>query len=316
VTVVAVTALSGAAVVGAGAASAAPRAHTSLSIRIANHVINPGAKDWVGGNLRARSGPVKGDLVKLFARTSTTSWAQVATKHAARGGNVGFSVTPAGDTRYKLTFAGNRFQKGSRSGVVRVQVRETTALSIAVADTSISKGATDSVSGVLSLDGTPISGATVNLIAKHGHHKWAKAASAVSGTDGSVSFAVAPQVTTHYALVFHATAPDAAAHSAQATVHVLMPSSLSIRLRSNAKKGIENISGSLRGGGNAVRGRKVVLQDRPSGTATWSNVAAKRTGKGGNVGFNVPAPTASEDYQLVFAGGPIFEGCVSPIGTV
>jgi hypothetical protein len=316
VTALAVATFGGAAVVGAGAASAAPRAHTSLSIRTAHHVINPGGKDWVSGNLRARSGPVKGDVVRLLARTSTTAWAQVASEHAARGGNVGFSVTPSVDTRYVLAFRGNRFQKGSRSGVVRVAVRDTTALSIAVADTSITKGATDSVSGVLSLDSTPIAGDTVNLIARNAHHKWAKVGSAVTGTDGSVSFTVTPQITTRYQLVFHATSADAGARSDTATVHVLMPSSLSIRLRSNARKGIEIISGNLRGGGKGLAGRKIMLQDRASGTTTWTTVATKGTGKGGNVSFSVAAPTASEDYQLVFAGGPNFDGCVSPIGTV
>ena len=64
-----------------------------------------------------------------------------------------------------------------------------------------------------------------------------------------------------------------------------------------------------------LRGRKVVLQDRPAGTTTWTSVASKSTSKGGDVSFKEPAPTVSEDYQLVFAGGPVFDGCQSGVVT-
>ena len=55
---------------------------------------------------------------------------------------------------------------------------DTTSLTIAVSATSIAPGASDTVSGVLSLDGTPLVGDTVKLLSRHDPHGFTKLASA------------------------------------------------------------------------------------------------------------------------------------------
>ena len=125
-----------------------------------------------------------------------------------------------------------------------------------------------------------------------------------------------PAVTTQYVLVFNKTSTAGYARSAVATVHVLRPSSLSIRAKANLKTGNEIISGNLRGGGHALAHRKVILQDMPRVVRPgppWRRIG---TDHNGGVAFTEPAPTSNENYQLVFAGGALFDGCQSGVVTV
>jgi hypothetical protein len=318
VTAMAVVAFSGVALAGAAVpAGAATRAHTSLSIREAHQGINPGGSDFITGALKARRGHVAGRLVELLSKANgTTTWTKAAEHRTGPHGRIGFQVSPTVSTHYRLAFLGNALQRPSRSGVVGVRVRNTTSLTIALGSSSINPGGSDTVNGVLSLDGSALVGDTVILRGRHGTHGWAKIGTAVTAADGSVSFSVSPAVTSHYVLVFRKTATNAAARSAVATVHVVRTSTLSIRATARPKKGTEVISGDLRGGGHALAHRMVTLQDRPDGTSTWTTVATHRTGHNGGVGFTEPAPTSSEDYQLVFSGGLQFSGCQSGVVTV
>jgi hypothetical protein len=317
VTALAVAALSGVAIVGAAvSAAAAPKAHTSLSIRAARGSINPGGGDTITGNLRSAGSNTAGRRILLLSRASgASSWTKDAAHRTGKKGAVGFAVSPPTTTRYRLVFGGNKTQEGSHSGVVAVRVLDTTSLTISAAAGSINPGDSDTINGVLSLDGTPLAGDTIHLLGRQNHAKATKLGSAITAADGSVSFSVTPAVTTHYVLVFRKTVTAAAARSAPATVHVRQPSSLSIRAQS-AKNGKEMISGDLRGAGRGLAHRGVTLQEQPFGGSTWTKVGTKRTGHGGGVGFRVPAPSASENYQLVFAGGPIFQGCQSGVVTV
>jgi hypothetical protein len=318
VTALAVAAFSGVALAGAAvSASAAPKAHTSLSIRAAKNAINPGGGDTISGDLRARAGHNAGRRIALLEKAKgTTTWTKDAVHRTGRQGFVAFAVSPTATTRYRLQFFGNKFQQGTRSGVVMVRVLDTTSLTISPAATSINPGDTDTINGVLSLDGAALVGDTVNLLGRQDHNKFANLGSAVTASDGSVSFSVTPPATSHYVLVFKKTATDRGARSAVATVHVRQSSSLSIRARSAKKTGKELISGDLRGGGHALAHRKVMLQDQPFGSSTWTTVATKRTGHGGGVGFTQPAPSSTENYQLVFSGGGLYDGCQSGVVTV
>jgi len=317
VTALAVAAFSGVALIGATAASAAQKAHTSLSIRAAKGVINPGGADSISGTLIAPHNHTTGRNITLVEKASgATGWTKDATHRTGRHGFVSFQVSPAASTRYRLVFGGNKFQQASTSGVVQVRVRQdATTLTAAAASTSINAGQSDTISGVLSANGTPLAGDTVHLLGKQNNSGFTKRQSAVTAADGSVSFTVTPGVTSHYVLVFYKNATDGGARSAVVTVHVLQSSSLSIRARAN-RKGQEIISGQLRGGGSVLAHRKVMLQDEAFGTTTWTTVATKGTGNDGSVNFTVPAPTSSENYQLVFSGGSQFSGCQSGVVTV
>jgi hypothetical protein len=315
-TVFAVTAFSGVALTGAVASAQTHKAHTSLSIRAIRGAVNPGGGDVVKGQLQSFDGHNAGRRIVLLARPNgAPGFTKVKRHRSGAHGQVAFQVTPSTTTRYQLAFFGNRKQQPSRSGVVTVRVLDTTSLPISVGAGSVDPGESTTVNGVLSLDGTPLAGQTVNLLSAERHNKLAFTASAITGDDGSVSFTVTPAATSHYRLVFKRTATDAGARSAIATIHVRMSSSLSIRAR-HGRHGNELISGQLRGGGRGLAHRKVTLQDRPSGTSTWTTVKGKFTNRHGVVSFAVPAPSASEDYQLVFPGGPIFDGCQSGVVTV
>jgi hypothetical protein len=317
VTSLALSVFTGVAATGAANATAATRAHTSLSIRLANPSINPGGSDAISGSLRASFGRVADRRIALQARAiGGASWLTAAVHRTGARGQVGFEVTPAATTRYRLVFNGNEVQRPSVSGVVTVVVRNTTSLTIALASGSILPGGSDTITGLLSYSGNPLVGETVVLRGRRPGYAFAKIGSATTAADGSVTFTVMPHATTQYVLVFAKTATNAGARSAVATVHVVRPSSLSIRAVQRLKTSSEVISGSLRGGGTALPGRRVMLQDRPTGTTTWTTVATHRTNYKGAVSFIEPAPTASEDYQLVFLGGPLFQGCQSGVVTV
>jgi hypothetical protein len=106
-----------------------------------------------------------------------------------------------------------------------------------------------------------------------------------------------------------------AARSKAAEVHVLRDSSLSIRARARGN-GHERVMGQLRGGGHALAGRKVELQERSSAAATWTTLKTKKTGRNGAVNYGVAAPTTAEDFQLVFAGGSNFNASQSGVVSV
>jgi hypothetical protein len=316
-TVLTVATASGAALTGAVAsAQTHHKAHTSLSIRTVRGAVNPGGGDVVRGQLQAFDHHNAGRRIVLLARTAgATSWTKTARHRSGKHGQVAFQVAPASTTRYQLAFAGNNRQQASHSGVVTVRVLDTTSLPISVGASSIESGQSTTVNGVLSLDGSPLVGQTVKLLGAVRHHKLSYQTSAVTGDDGSVSFPVTPAATSHYRLVFTRTTDYPGAKSSVATVHVRVPSSLSIRAR-HGKHGNEIISGDLRGSGHGLAHRKVTLQDRASGTTAWTTVKSKVTKRHGLVGFAVPAKNVSEDYQLVFAGGPFHDGCQSGVVTV
>jgi hypothetical protein len=313
-----VAAFSGVAVAGAAAPSFAStyKVHTSLSIRAAHSSINPGGGDVISGQLRAPRGGVADRWIELDAKPAgATAWTKNKAHFTGARGVIAFQVTPTVDTRYRLVFNGNKNEQASISGVVNVNVRsKATSLTISATSTSIAPGTADTINGVLSVGGVPLAGGLVKLLSATGNNL-AKTGSAVSAADGTVSFSVAPKSTTHYALVFNKTATAGYARSAVLTVHVLQNSSLSIRAVIG-KKGKEIISGTLRGGGHVIQHDKVTLQSRVSGTSTWAPVASQGTGRTGFVSFAVPAPSVSEDYQLVFSGGPRFNGCQSGVVTV
>jgi hypothetical protein len=298
-------------------ASAHPHAkqHTTLSIRVARGAINPGGGDIVRGDLQARGHHNAGRRIVLRAHPQgATSWTDLQRHRTARHGQVAFQVSPDVTTRYQLVFRGNKRQQASHSGVVTVRVLDTTSLVVSTASKSIDPGQTDTVNGALSLDGSPLAGQTIRLLGATRHHKLALMGTQVTDTSGDVSFSVTPPSTSRYQLVFRGTADNHGARSAVTVIRVRQQSSLSIRAR--AHNGNEIISGVLRGGSHALRHHKVTLQSRPSGTTTWQNVATHRTGRRGFINFTIAAPTQSTDYQLVFGGGPVYDGCQSGVVTV
>ena len=289
------------------------RLPTSLSIRSAKAVINPGGKDVISGVLLTRSHPLADRLVILKAKpVDATAWQELATMRTGRHGFVAFTVTPSTRTHYQLVFRGNGSLQPSRSGIVTVNVRMPATLSSAVAAPSINQGSSDTVSGVLSSAAGPAAGRPVVLMAQpSGVSVWQKVASATTASDGSVSFTVTPSTTTRYVLVHHAGYLYTYARSPVVTVTVLKPSSLSIRLTGNT------VSGTLLGpNGGQLSGRTVTLMSKPAGSSdAFTAVTTAATNDHGFVSFDVN-PSASTDYQLSFAGDDAYQGCQSGVVTV
>lgn len=203
-------------------------------------------------------------------------------------------------------------------------------LSIAVATSSITPGQTDVVTGVLDKVGAPQVGDTIILRARpEGRFFGHRVASAVTDNAGSVQFTVKPDRSTHYRLVFRVptatTTPVASTTAVPSTVmarskvvmvHVVRPSSLSIRSRQRHGTGREIIEGQLRGGGHPLAHRKVMLQEQTLGSVTWTTVATRTTHRDGVVEFFAPKSQTAEEFQLVFAGGPNYSGSQSGVVTV
>ena len=289
------------------------RLPTSLSIRSTKAAINPGGKDLVSGVLLTRGRPLADRLVILKSKAvDATTWEELAAKRTGRHGFVAFTVTPSTRTHYQLVFRGNRYLQPSRSGIVTVNVRIPATLTSAVAAGSISPGASDTVSGVLSGSSGPAVGRPVVLLAKpSGVTTWQKIASGTTASDGSVAFTVSPTTTTRYVLVHHAGYLYTFARSPVVTVTVLRPSSLSIRLTGNT------VSGTLLGpNGGELAGRTVTLLSRAAGSSdAFAPVTTAPTNDHGFVSFDVN-PTASTDYELSFSGDDTYQGCQSGVVTV
>jgi 5-hydroxyisourate hydrolase-like protein (transthyretin family) len=291
------------------------RSATSLGIRVGRHAIGSGGSDRVVGRLTNRRHGLPGRTLVLESKQpATTTWSVVARRATHRRGRAAFTVMPAATTRYRLVFFGGPALRPSRSRGRTVVVRDQ-RLTIAVSPHSIDAGQSATVSGVLTDRGSPSPGVTIDLLAKQvgSHDGFAAAGTAVTGTDGSVTFPVMPTTSTRYRLKDPATSSSQAVASGTRTVTVRSASSLSIRTRQGHTR--EAVSGDLRGGGHGLAHRRVTLQSRPTGGTTWAAVKAHRTGRHGMIRFHVRIPTASTDYRLVFAGGRAFDASASGVVT-
>ena len=298
---------------GQGDGSGANRVKTTLSIRATDRPVDADGDSLVRGKLLARGIDIPNREVLLLARTTGEEFAVVAASRTDRDGVVRFPVSPTVKTAYRLKFEGTRLLRPSRSGVVRVGVRPVVSLS--AEPRWIDPGEVTSLSGVVSYEGAPYVGATVDLVARNAKRKNAKFAVVATGTTdatGAVSFEQSPTRSTAYRLVVrHAEGTPPRAVSDTVRVRVTLPSSLSIRGRTVADS--YKVSGVLRGGGSTLRGRVVALEALAPDTTTWVAIAYDVTGKRGKAEFTQPlSPGAS--YRLTYAGGPRFAPSTS--GTV
>jgi hypothetical protein len=288
------------------------RIRTSLSVRAVHHVVRPDGSDVVRGRLRAGRIPLAHRHVILVSRVAgADGWTFEGVHWTRHDGGVAFGVDPSDKTAYRLVFLGTQLLRPARSAVVRVVARPDT-VTISADPTQLTRGESTTISGIASDEGTPIAGATVKLVArKAGSHHLKSVGSATTAADGSVSFTETPGATTVYWLrLVHTTGVNAAV-SGPAKVTVRLASSLSIRGRATSTDFV--VSGTLRGGGQALVHRTVALQSEASGSNVWTDAGTAKTGKAGVVRFHEPtAPGTS--YRLVYAGGPRF--APSSSGTV
>jgi hypothetical protein len=307
---------------GVGIASAGEtKTRTTLGIRAAKSAVFPGGSDRISGQLRAAGvGPVAGATVSLAARPAgAESFTEIASKATGERGGVGFVVTPTTTTRYALVFAGDESNRSSRSGVVRVAVRQRieTRLGIRLASSSVSPGGSDIVRGRLHTRRHGLPGRTVALVARTAATPWTAVSSATTGRYGGVHFTVTPAETTRYALVFHRTQRLAGTRSRVVVVHVGEPTSLTIAV---ATKSIDpgdsdSVSGVLASAGEPLAGQTVLLRARPAGAEQGSTIDSAETGADGGVAFTV-TPVTTTHYRLVFRRTADYQRTVSDPGAV
>lgn len=256
--------------------------------------------------------PVPDQQLTLKQQAADGTWQSVATATTNDRGVAHFTVSPAQTTVYALFFAGTDRLGASHSRDVTLWVGQPTNLSITTSATSINPGETVSIQGVLTQNGQPFGGQSVELRARRAHRDtgFTTVATGTTATDGSVAFTPSPTADTIYRLLFRHTDTAATAASPAAEVMVRRPTSLSIRAEGTT------IRGALFGPrNNPLPGQTVTLQSSPSGAGTWTDVSTGRTGDHGGVAFTV-SPASATDYRLIFTATPRFETCESGIVTV
>ena len=139
--------------------------HTSLSIRAAHRVVQPDGHALVRGRLRTHGIGLRNRVVDLLTRTTADpTWQVIGQDLSDRAGAVQFPLTPTGPAAYRLVFNGTAMFHRSHSGIVRIGVRPVVTATAAPA--WINPGETATVSGVATLAGVPLSGASVDLVAR------------------------------------------------------------------------------------------------------------------------------------------------------
>jgi hypothetical protein len=263
------------------------------------------------GTLRAGRIGLRHRPVVLVSRpVGGGTWTFVGSHLTGRRGHIAFGVHPTGDTAYKLVFLGTALLRPSHSGIVRVLTRPT--VTISADPTQLTRGASTTISGTASDEGTPISGATVTLLGRRAGTTHATVlATGTTAADGSVSFTATPGGTTYYRLHLLASTGVRAALSPAARVTVQRRTSLSIRGRATSTDYV--VSGVLLGGGHPLAHRTVTLYTQAPGSPDWTVAGTSSTNRNGLVRFHEPTAPGT-GYRLGYAGGPRF--APSSSGTV
>ncbi len=288
----------------------AERIRTTLSIRATDRAADPDGS-LVRGKLLARGVEVPHREVRLLARTVGNPFTPVATARTDRDGVVRFPVEPAARTAYRLKFAGTQLLRPSRSGVVRIGVRP--AVTASAAPSPVDPGEPVTVSGLVTYEGSPFVGATVDLLARKAtrHGGFRVVATGTTGALGEVSFGQAPTRTTVYRLLVRRT-EGGPPRAASDKVRVVVRSATSLSIRGRSTPDGYAVSGVLRGGGGPVPGRLVSLELLGADGVTWTAVDTARTRKRGKATFLEPISEGAS-YRLVFAGGDRFAPSVSGV---
>ncbi|GAB3251367.1 hypothetical protein [Nocardioides dilutus] len=289
-------------VVGPGQGDGTPeRIKTTLSIRATDRPVDHDGDSLVRGKLLARGVEIPHRQILLLARTAGNPFAPVATARTDRDGVVRFPVSPTVKTAYRLKFQGTRLLRPARSGVVRIGVRP--EISASASPSPINPGESSTVSGLVTYEGAPYVGATVDLLARHPgrHGRFSVVATGTTDPLGAVSFVQSPLRTTVYRLlVRHSEGTPPRAVSDNVRVVVRTATSLSIRGRTTPEG--YAVSGVLRGGGGPIAGRIVSLELLGEDGLTWTAIDSARTKKRGKVKFLEPISEGAS-YRLSFAGG-------------
>lgn len=288
------------------------RLQTTLSIRATQRPADGSGQSLVRGKLVARGGiQLPNREVILMARTLNSPFAAVALARTDLDGVVRFPVNPPVGTAYRLRFEGTYLLRPSLSGVVRIGVRP--VITASATPDHVDPGGSTVVQGLVTYEGAPYVGATVDLLArsKAPHARFSVVASATTDALGVVAFPQTLTRTTVFRLVVrHSGGTPPRAVSDSVRVQVTLPSSLSIRGRTTPD-GFA-VSGTLRGGGGPIAGGQVALEVLGTDGITWTAVDSAVTRRHGKVLFVKPVAVGTS-YRLSFAGSDRFAPGVSGV---
>jgi hypothetical protein len=285
------------------------RLPTTMSIFVTGRRVDPSGTAVLHGQLRSHRTGIPHRRVDLLAKTEGT-WSVAAHLFSGRGGRLRFEVSPQTSTAYRFVFAGTRVFRPSRSGVVRVGVRPT--VSITVSASWLDPGDSATISGVVTYEGEPLTGAEVRLRARtaHSSHRFRTVGSATTGSDGSVTLSDAPVRDTVYRLVSMRAGGVPKGVSPAVKVHVRYGTSLSIRGRQSHDGCV--VSGVLRGHGSTIPGAPVILASLAPGSTVWTDEAIQDTSRHGRVRFVVPISEGTS-YRLSYGGAKRFASTISGV---
>lgn len=213
----------------AGASTAPARAATTLSVKVAKSPVVPGGLDVISGKLTSAGKAVPGKVIwldKIVTVNGKATLVPVDHKVTAPAsskvpGAVAFAIHPVRTTTYELVFAGDKALAGSKSAAVTVKVAKLpTKLTASASAASIKAGATDTITGTLTLGGKALVKEPVTLfreVTVNGKTKLVLVATKQTLASGKVTFTVKPGASATYDLVFFGTRTLAAS---KATVKV------------------------------------------------------------------------------------------------
>ena len=231
------------------------RRSTSLSIRISRVAVDPGGTAVVSGVLLGAGHPLADRRVILQRRpVGDASWHDARGKRTGPHGFVAFVVRPPTRTHFRLVFLPHPDFRGSRSGVVTLNVRTPTVLGArGERDQRRCRHASHAHRHADDGGRSRLPGRTVTLLcAARGQHqrsrRWRPLPRRLTEP---CTFSVAPQHSTRYVLISPRSYLLTASRSAGLTVLVKLPSSLSIRaVKDTVASGeSDTIGGTLLGTG-------------------------------------------------------------------
>ena len=140
-------------------------------------------------------------MILLSKASGSKDWTYEGTRSTRRLGTFKFRVDPSVNTAYRTVFLGSRVLRPARSGVVRVHHRPD--VSISVTPSSITRGESVTITGLVTDLGTPVAGAKVVLwVSKVGHPATARRVkpAGITAEDGTVVFTDTPRKSKKYRL--------------------------------------------------------------------------------------------------------------------
>jgi hypothetical protein len=268
--------------------------------------------------------PIAGASVRAwFSTDSGATWTASLSATTDASGHVGATAVPSKTTIYQWRFDGDATYAPATSNNATVTVERLTDLTMSATPTSISAGASTTLSTRLSrsADHALVTGRTVTLWAStNGGSTWSSAGSATTDGTGAASLTKSPTTTTVYQWRYAGEAELAPASSPNATVTVTTrPSALTIGATpaTIAPGDSTTLSTTLTRSddGALVGSRTVTLWASTDGGTTWAAAGSATTDAGGRASLT-KSPTASTAYQWRFAGDASLGASTSPNATV